>query len=140
MYVCRKDFTKYAEVCFREFGDRVKYWTTLNEANVNVVLGYDLGVMQPQRCSPSPLTNCSRGNSSTEPYLAAHHMLLAHGSAARVYREKYQVKIMYQMPHSSHSTMSFIWPSICILNHNQCKVMIMVMIMMMIFGNGDKIV
>ncbi|KAK8466455.1 hypothetical protein PHAVU_008G097100 [Phaseolus vulgaris] len=85
-----KDFTKYAEVCFREFGDRVKYWTTLNEANVNVVLGYDLGVMQPQRCSPSPLTNCSRGNSSTEPYLAAHHMLLAHGSAARVYREKYQ--------------------------------------------------
>ncbi|KAK8466452.1 hypothetical protein PHAVU_008G097000 [Phaseolus vulgaris] len=85
-----KDFTKYAEVCFREFGDRVKYWTTLNEANANVVLGYDTGTMPPQRCSPSPLTNCSSGNSSTEPYLAAHHMLLAHGSAARVYREKYQ--------------------------------------------------
>ncbi|KAK7373948.1 hypothetical protein VNO80_07370 [Phaseolus coccineus] len=85
-----KDFTKYAEVCFREFGDRVKYWTTLNEANVNVIMGYDLGFLQPQRCSPSPITNCSRGNSSTEPYLVAHHMLLAHGSAARVYRQKYQ--------------------------------------------------
>jgi len=115
MYVCRKDFTKYAEVCFREFGDRVKYWTTVNEANMNLLMGYDVGMLPPQRCS-SPIVNCSRGNSSTEPYLAGHHMLLAHASVARVYREKYQVKIMYQMPYSSHSTMSFIRPSICILN------------------------
>jgi len=119
MYVCRKDFTKYAEVCFKEFGDRVKYWTTMNEANIHVLMGYDLGLSQPQRCSPNTIMNCSRGNSSTEPYLAAHHMLLAHASAARLYRKKYQVKIMNQMPHSSHSTMSFIRPYICILNHDQ---------------------
>ncbi|XP_027928105.1 beta-glucosidase 11-like isoform X1 [Vigna unguiculata] len=85
-----KDFTKYAEVCFKEFGDRVKYWTTMNEANIHVLMGYDLGLLQPQRCSPNTIMNCSRGNSSTEPYLAAHHMLLAHASAARVYRKKYQ--------------------------------------------------
>ncbi|KHN06221.1 Non-cyanogenic beta-glucosidase [Glycine soja] len=26
-----KDFQDYAELCFKEFGDRVKYWVTLNE-------------------------------------------------------------------------------------------------------------
>ncbi|KAK7294713.1 hypothetical protein RJT34_17606 [Clitoria ternatea] len=85
-----KDFTAYADVCFREFGDRVKYWTTVNEANVYAVFGYDIGMFPPQRCSPSSLFNCSRGNSSTEPYLVAHHMLLAHASTARLYRKKYQ--------------------------------------------------
>ncbi|KAK7339902.1 hypothetical protein VNO77_20588 [Canavalia gladiata] len=85
-----KDFTTYADLCFREFGDRVKYWTTVNEANVFAIFGYDLGMLPPQRCSPSPIANCSRGNSSTEPYLVAHHMLLAHALAARLYRKKYQ--------------------------------------------------
>ncbi|RDX98303.1 Beta-glucosidase 11, partial [Mucuna pruriens] len=85
-----KDFTTYADVCFREFGDRVKYWTTVNEANVCAMAGYDAGDLPPQRCSPSNKNNCSRGNSSTEPYLAAHHMLLAHASAVRLYKKKYK--------------------------------------------------
>ncbi|KAM3687845.1 hypothetical protein ACJW31_10G105300 [Castanea mollissima] len=93
-WVSRKivgDFTEYAEVCFREFGDRVSYWTTVNEPNVFVTGGYDLGFVPPQRCSP-PFGYCSRGNSSTEPYMAAHHILLAHASAARLYQKKYQEK------------------------------------------------
>ncbi|WVZ06486.1 hypothetical protein V8G54_019832 [Vigna mungo] len=84
-----EDFTAYADVCFREFGDRVKHWTTVNEANACAVFGYDLGISPPRRCSIS-LSNCSKGNSSTEPYLAAHHILLAHASAAKLYRKKYQ--------------------------------------------------
>ncbi|KAF5464680.1 hypothetical protein F2P56_014741 [Juglans regia] len=89
-----KDFEAYADVCFREFGDRVSYWTTFNEANVFVMGGYDTGNLPPQRCSsPSPYgINCSRGNSSTEPYLAAHHILLAHASVARLYKNMYQEK------------------------------------------------
>ncbi|XP_024625896.2 beta-glucosidase 11 [Medicago truncatula] len=85
-----KDFTAYVDVCFKEFGDRVKYWTTVNEGNVYALFGYDLGNLPPQRCSPSFAAKCSRGNSSTEPYLVAHHMLLAHASSARLYRKKYK--------------------------------------------------
>lgn len=87
-----KDFTAYADICFREFGDRVLYWTTVNEANVFVLGGYDLGFEPPQRCSaPSPF-NCSKGNSSTEPYLAAHNILLAHAAVAKLYKKKHQEK------------------------------------------------
>lgn len=37
-------------------------------------------------------SNCSKGNSSTEPYIALHNMLLAHASTARLYKQKYKHK------------------------------------------------
>nr|XP_023927650.1 beta-glucosidase 11-like isoform X2 [Quercus suber] len=86
-----RDFIEYAEVCFREFGDRVSFWTTINEPNAFVYRVYDLGFLPPQRCSP-PYGNCSRGNSSSEQYIAAHNTLLAHASVARLYQKKYQDK------------------------------------------------
>lgn len=46
--------------------------------------------MAPGRCS-SYAGDCAAGNSATEPYVAAHHMLLAHGVAVKLYRDKYQV-------------------------------------------------
>ncbi|XP_052734222.1 beta-glucosidase 13 [Vigna angularis] len=58
-----KDFQDYAELCFKEFGDRVKNWITLNE----------------------PLTY-----SQHEPYLVTHHQLLAHAAAVNVYKTKYE--------------------------------------------------
>lgn len=88
-----EDFTAYADVCFREFGDRVPYWTTINEANIFIVGGYNNGNGPPGRCSfPFGQNNCTVGNSTTEPYIAAHNMLLAHASAAMLYKEKYQAK------------------------------------------------
>ncbi|KAK7843767.1 beta-glucosidase 11 [Quercus suber] len=85
-----KDFTAYADVCFRNFGDRVLHWTTMNEANVFTIGSYNGGYLPPGHCSSPFGINCTRGNSSTEPYLATHHILLAHASAARLYKEKYQ--------------------------------------------------
>ncbi|XP_058227505.1 beta-glucosidase 11-like isoform X1 [Rhododendron vialii] len=86
-----KDFTAYADVCFRQFGDRISYWNTFNEANVFVLGGYDVGFTPPTRCSPPfGIANCSKGNSSSEPYIAAHNILLAHASAASLYKNKYQ--------------------------------------------------
>ncbi|XP_044339795.1 beta-glucosidase 10 isoform X1 [Triticum aestivum] len=87
------DFTAYADVCFREFGDRVTNWTTLNEPNALVSLGYDAGIGPPGRCSkPFGFANCSSGDSVNEPYIVAHNCLLAHSSAVSLYRRKYQAK------------------------------------------------
>uniref|UniRef100_A0A0D3BKW3 thioglucosidase n=1 Tax=Brassica oleracea var. oleracea TaxID=109376 RepID=A0A0D3BKW3_BRAOL len=63
------NFTAYADVCFREFGNHVKFWTTINEANIFTTGGYNDVVTPPGRCSSSPGRNCSSGNSSTEPYI-----------------------------------------------------------------------
>ncbi|KAK3408405.1 hypothetical protein EUGRSUZ_J00648 [Eucalyptus grandis] len=91
-----KDFVEYADVCFRMFGDRVKYWTTFNEANIFSMVGYDLGLLPPNHCSsPFGYFNCTRGDLSSEPYLAAHNILLSHASAARLYQKKYHVQKGY---------------------------------------------
>jgi hypothetical protein len=80
-------------VCFKNFGDRVKYWSTVNEPNIEPIGGYDQGILPPRRCSfPFGILSCDNGNSTTEPYIVAHHLLLAHASAATLYKEKYQVR------------------------------------------------
>jgi len=86
-----EDFTAYADVCFKNFGDRVKYWSTVNEPNIEPIGGYDQGINPPRRCSYPFGLACEEGNSTTEPYIVAHHLLLAHASAVSLYREKYQV-------------------------------------------------
>nr|GEX07297.1 hypothetical protein [Tanacetum cinerariifolium] len=88
-----KDFVAYAIVCFREFSDRVNHWTTFNEVNVFTLGGYDVCFTPPGRCSsPFGIINCTRGDSTSEPYIPAHNLLLAHASAVKLYRENYKVK------------------------------------------------
>ncbi|XP_078166597.1 putative inactive beta-glucosidase 14 isoform X2 [Carex rostrata] len=87
----QEDFEYYAEVCFKAFGDRVKHWTTFNEPNILVNLGYSMGAHPPGRCSP-PYGNCTSGNSRVEPYVAAHNIILSHARAVNVYRKFYQEK------------------------------------------------
>ncbi|WP_339918408.1 GH1 family beta-glucosidase [Yeosuana marina] len=70
-------FANYANVCFERFGDRVKNWITLNESWVVAILGYGQGVFAPGRISTS------------EPYLAAHHLILAHAKAVQIFRNNY---------------------------------------------------
>jgi len=85
-----EDYTAYADVCFESFGDRVKHWVTVNEPNIEPIGGYDTGSEPPRRCSYPFGADCTGGNSSTEPYIAAHHLLLAHASAVSLYRDKYK--------------------------------------------------
>ncbi|XP_010474866.1 PREDICTED: beta-glucosidase 11 isoform X2 [Camelina sativa] len=87
-----RDFTAYANTCFKEFGDRVSHWTTINEVNVFALGGYDAGITPPARCSPPFGLNCSSGNSSVEPYIAVHNILLAHASATNLYKKQYKYK------------------------------------------------
>ena len=71
------DFADYAALCFKHFGDRVKHWITLNEPWVIAILGYGKGIFAPGR------------ESTSEPYLAGHHLILAHAKAVKVYREQF---------------------------------------------------
>ncbi|PAN38664.1 hypothetical protein PAHAL_7G187900 [Panicum hallii] len=84
------DYRDYAEVCFKEFGDRVKHWITFNEPGGFCSAGYASGVLAPGRCSPWEQGKCSAGDSGTEPYTVCHHQLLAHAETVRLYKEKYQ--------------------------------------------------
>ncbi|XXG89694.1 hypothetical protein AAC387_Pa12g1635 [Persea americana] len=84
----QEDFGYFAEVCFKAFGDRVKYWTTFNEPNVMINGGYRTGKYPPSHCSGD---NCTAGDSAIEPYIAAHNVILSHATAADIYRRRYQV-------------------------------------------------
>ncbi|KAL8542382.1 hypothetical protein ACS0TY_003303 [Phlomoides rotata] len=82
------DFVDFANICFKEFGDRIKYWITVNEPFTFINGGYDggfIGNLAPGRCS-----GCPQGNSATEPYIAGHHLLLCHAATVKLYKDKYQ--------------------------------------------------
>ncbi len=68
-----QDFTRYAEICFRRFGDRVRLWSTMNEPSVMAFTGYAGG-------AHPPFEKDTRG-----ALLAAHHMLLMHYRVVRLY-------------------------------------------------------
>ncbi|KAJ4767167.1 Beta-glucosidase [Rhynchospora pubera] len=85
-----EDYVNYVDVCFKEFGDRVKHWVTFNEPIVFCSGGYASGTSAPGRCSPWEAGKCSAGDSATEPYICAHNLLLSHGAAVKLYKEKYQ--------------------------------------------------
>ncbi len=68
-------FSRFAEVCFREFGDRVKFWSTSNEPHLNAFGPYAMAMGAPG------LRDISLG------LKAAHHMVLAHFEAVRLLRK-----------------------------------------------------
>ena len=70
------DFEHYAACCFALFGDRVKRWLTLNEPWCSAAIGYAVGEHAPGRSEAA----------ATEPYLAGHHLLLAHARAVARFR------------------------------------------------------
>jgi beta-glucosidase len=82
------DFTAYADFCFKEFGDKVKFWATLNEPDVFVKMGYRYGIHAPGRSSDR--SRCAEGDSDKEPFIAAKNALLSHAHAVKLYREKYK--------------------------------------------------
>lgn len=75
--LCRDDFTDFANICFESFGDRVKMWTTFNEPQV----------LSGENVYAGNFVN----DETTMPYICAHNIILAHASAAKLYRETYKV-------------------------------------------------
>ncbi|KAL4591417.1 hypothetical protein LXL04_004380 [Taraxacum kok-saghyz] len=83
------DFRDFAELCFRRFGDRVKFWITMNEPWSYSVGGYEKGNFAPGRCSDA-VGKCPTGDSGIEPYIVTHNMLLAHAAATKLYHDIYK--------------------------------------------------
>ncbi|KAF2319364.1 hypothetical protein GH714_015140 [Hevea brasiliensis] len=83
-FLCRTivdDYQDYADLLFKEFGENVTYWMTFNEPWALSGFAYDDGIFAPGRCSSWVNRKCRAGNSATEPYIVAHHLLLAHAAA-----------------------------------------------------------
>uniref|UniRef100_A0A0A0M010 Beta-glucosidase n=1 Tax=Cucumis sativus TaxID=3659 RepID=A0A0A0M010_CUCSA len=112
----RDDYRDFAELCFKEFGDRVKHWITFNEQYIFILYGYAIGLFAPSRGSSSKqydylcedsehkhvglvsrrdffwkLLDCElEGNPGTEPYIVGHNQILAHAAAVKLYKSKYE--------------------------------------------------
>ncbi|MDO4466072.1 MAG: glycoside hydrolase family 1 protein [Bacillota bacterium] len=65
-------FVNFAKIMFENFGDRVKYWLTINEQNMLTLVGPIIGTLHlPENCE----------NPMREIYQQNHHMLLAQAKA-----------------------------------------------------------
>lgn len=84
------DYVHYARVVFKAFGSRVKYWITFNEPWCSSILGYSTGLFAPGRTSNR--SKNPEGDSSREPWIVGHNLLIAHASAVKVYREEFKAK------------------------------------------------
>ena len=70
-----KAFVKYAETCFRSFGDRVKHWITFNETVMFCGLGYLKGAHPP-----------GIQNDEKKYFQATHNVFYAHAMAVESYK------------------------------------------------------
>lgn len=69
-------FERYARILAAEYGDKVRYWLTINEQNVMILFGSALGLPQPRGEEPQ-----------RELYQQNHHMLVAQARAMRAVHE-----------------------------------------------------
>ena len=68
-------FKEYSKVCYRELGDLVDMWITINEPYCVAFLGYLYGLHAPGYCDLD------------KALAAVHHVNMAHGTAVKEYRK-----------------------------------------------------
>lgn len=66
-------FVNYSKVLFENFGDRVKYWLTINEQNMMILHGAAIGTVNP-----------GEENIQKALYQQNHHMLLAQAQTMKL--------------------------------------------------------
>ncbi|KAK2799272.1 hypothetical protein FQN50_008548 [Emmonsiellopsis sp. PD_5] len=82
------DYANYARVVFKALSPKVKHWITFNEPWCSSILGYSTGLFAPGRTSDR--TKSAEGDSSREPWIVGHSLLVAHGAAVKIYREEFK--------------------------------------------------
>jgi 6-phospho-beta-glucosidase len=70
-------YVRYADTCFRCFGDRVKMWATFNEPDIVVLMGYIMGTHPPLK-----------QQDYRAAMQAAHHLTIAHARAVQCYHQQ----------------------------------------------------
>jgi beta-glucosidase len=83
------DFGHYARTVFEAI-PKVKHWITFNEPWCSSILGYNTGLFAPGHTSDR--TKSPVGDSSRECWIVGHNLLLAHGTAVKIYREEFKSK------------------------------------------------
>lgn len=83
-----QDYVNFARVMFKAMGSKVKHWITYNEPWCSTILGYSIGQFAPGHTSDR--SKSAVGDSTTEPWLAGHNILISHGAAVKVYREEFK--------------------------------------------------
>lgn len=92
-------FVNFAKVMFENFGDRVKYWLTINEQNMLTLVGPLIGTLR----IPEGTTNILK-----ETYQQNHHMLLAQAKAMVLLHEMYPESKIGPAPN-----ISLVYPASC---------------------------
>uniref|UniRef100_A0A8C7Y7S1 Lactase n=1 Tax=Oryzias sinensis TaxID=183150 RepID=A0A8C7Y7S1_9TELE len=75
-------FRDYADFLFSRFGQKVKFWITINEPYIIALLGYGYGSFAP---------GISHDPGSLH-YVAGHNVIKAHAEAWHVYNDKYRAE------------------------------------------------
>ena len=81
------DYEHYARVVFKAI-PKCKNWITFNEPWCSSILGYSTGTFAPGHTSNR--NKFPVGDSSREPWIVGHNLLVAHGRAVKVYREEFK--------------------------------------------------
>lgn len=73
------DFSDYSRLCFKLFGDRVKFWITINEPSEVADEGYGTATMAPGIYGPN-----------TTQWIARHNTVRAHTAAWHIYDTEFR--------------------------------------------------
>ncbi|KAM3561186.1 hypothetical protein MY1884_002532 [Beauveria asiatica] len=84
----QKDFERYARVCYKRFGDRVKRWITINEPWIQAIYGYATGGNAPGRSSTN--SECTEGDTSREPWIVGKALIMSHARAVIAYNQDFR--------------------------------------------------
>ncbi|XP_050913815.1 furostanol glycoside 26-O-beta-glucosidase [Lathyrus oleraceus] len=82
-----KYYKDYSELLFKTYGDRVKHWTTINEAEVTAIFQFMLNID-----NVSTDEACKNTKICTQTYTLLHNFLLSHATSSKLYKTKFQAQ------------------------------------------------